>query len=103
MSGGLSITAVAATGGPTTSSSFASHTALTPVPPAPSSGQKSGALPFPDPKMAIDPSLGISVLEYLSSSGAIVSSIPSQQQLQSYQQGLTAKGNGSGKHTLTAA
>jgi hypothetical protein len=104
MSDGLVISGVAGTGGLSSSDALFSRTALTPLasPSAPTA-KAATALPFPDPKMAIDPSLGISVLEYLSSSGAIVSSIPSQQQLQSYRQGLLAQGGAKGKNTLSAA
>jgi hypothetical protein len=42
--------------------------------------------PFLNPQMTIDPALGITVIEFLSSTGAVENSIPSQHQLDAYRQ-----------------
>src|SRR5580692_12817649 len=42
--------------------------------------------PSPNPTLQLDAALGLVVLEFRNNSGAITSSIPSQQQLQAYQQ-----------------
>ena len=42
--------------------------------------------PFLNPQMTIDPALGITVIEFLSNTGAVENSIPSQHQLDAYRQ-----------------
>ncbi len=61
-------------------SSPASNPASTP---APGAGAQT---PFLNPQLTIDPALGITVIEFLSSSGAVENSIPSQHQLEAYRQ-----------------
>jgi hypothetical protein len=41
----------------------------------------------PNPTLRLDPALGLVVIEFVSKSGAITSSIPSQRQLTAYQDG----------------
>jgi hypothetical protein len=41
----------------------------------------------PNPTLRLDPALGLVVIEFLSKSGAVTSSIPSQRQLTAYQDG----------------
>jgi hypothetical protein len=44
----------------------------------------------PNPTLRLDPALGLVVIEFVSKSGAVTSSIPSQRELTAYQNG-TAK------------
>jgi hypothetical protein len=53
---------------------------------APATTAATAQTPFLNPQMTIDPALGISVIEFLSTTGAVVNSIPSQHQLEMYRQ-----------------
>ena len=42
------------------------------------------ALPMPNPQLRLDPALGLVVIEFRDTDGAVTSSIPSQRQLNAY-------------------
>lgn len=44
----------------------------------------------PNPTLRLDPALGLVVIEFVSKSGAVTSSIPSQRQLAAYQDGTAS-------------
>lgn len=92
MSGEVSVNTAGLPSVPT-SRSVAYQAPAAPAPAAPASSPAStpapgaGAqTPFLNPQLTIDPALGITVIEFLSSSGAVENSIPSQHQLEAYRQ-----------------
>jgi hypothetical protein len=52
--------------------------------PEPSSPQPP-AMPIPNPTLRFDPGLGLVVIEFYSTSGAVTTSVPSQRQIHEYQ------------------
>jgi hypothetical protein len=80
MSSDLSIGAVAS--GPSVRQTEATRAA-----PLPSTSGAPASPGTPNPTLRLDPALGLVVIEFLSKSGAITSSIPSQRELTAYQDG----------------
>lgn len=86
MSGEISVNTTAVSS-PATDRSVANPPAAAIVPAITSSAATAGSSPaFPNPEIAIDPALGIAVLEFRDTAGTVVNSIPSQRQIDAYLQ-----------------
>ena len=74
---------------------------ISPTARAPPSQPVASPLPTPNPTLRLDPALGMVVIEFHNTSGALTTSIPSQRQLAAYQKwSVTHVGpNPSGAHT----
>ena len=76
-----SVSAVAAVGGASENPAEPKAEPFTPPSHAPPVRRAS---PIPNPQMRLDPALGLVVIEFRDTSGAVTTSIPSQRQLSAY-------------------
>jgi hypothetical protein len=79
-----------------------------PPPPPPAAEQATNHPSIPNPKLRLDPELGLVVIEFRNDNGTVTTSIPSQRQLEAYQRSgmthhsLLPAAHGSSAQTPTA-